>query len=462
MDTENALIARVLNAVPAASYAMQALVSLLRIDVTREVATASISCERRPTLRLNPDFVAIHCRSDEHLFLLVMHELHHVLLGHTRLFPRATRAHNVAFDAVINALLCAQFRGPAYASFFLEIYGAEESALRLLAPPGEVAPRDPVLAELHRMLYTSGQTTAEEIFRKLARGLAPRLQGERTRGGREPADDNETDECAGDAPLLGTHGDAQDEDWGTEGPLDPDVLAAVRTIVERWPPPADPIRGRSLSEALRSDPVKARSPASQVLAAMRRALRGAAVPRGLPRRHAGLAPARVALPDLRDRHAAVLRAAGRRPLLFESLVTSRRTRRAAQTHVYLDVSGSMAPYVDLLYGALGALRHLLAPNIHLFSTVVRTIDPRALRGGVCESTGGTDLACVLEHAARNGVRSLLVITDGYVGAPTAAQRTELARVSREVRVLLTPAGWPGDLAQVAARIETLPAVEGEG
>ena len=36
---------------------------------------------------------------DEHLFLLVMHELHHVLLGHTRLFPRASRAHNIAFDA---------------------------------------------------------------------------------------------------------------------------------------------------------------------------------------------------------------------------------------------------------------------------------------------------------------------------------------------------------------------------
>src|SRR5687768_13082831 len=109
MTDDNVLVQRVLDAVPARSYAMQALLSLLRIEVSTSVPTAAVSCTRRPVLLMNPEFVDAHCRSDEHLFLLVMHELHHILLGHTRLFPRPTPAHNLAFDAVINAMLVARF-----------------------------------------------------------------------------------------------------------------------------------------------------------------------------------------------------------------------------------------------------------------------------------------------------------------------------------------------------------------
>jgi hypothetical protein len=34
----------------------------------------------------------------EKLLMLIMHELHHVLLGHTRLFPRLTQIDNLVFD----------------------------------------------------------------------------------------------------------------------------------------------------------------------------------------------------------------------------------------------------------------------------------------------------------------------------------------------------------------------------
>jgi hypothetical protein len=43
-----------------------------------------------------------------------MHELHHVLLGHTKLFQRLSTADNIVFDAVINSLLCRMFPQPAY------------------------------------------------------------------------------------------------------------------------------------------------------------------------------------------------------------------------------------------------------------------------------------------------------------------------------------------------------------
>ena len=42
----------------------------------------------------------------EIFFLLILHELYHVILGHTRLFSRVSPIDNIVFDAVINSMLC--------------------------------------------------------------------------------------------------------------------------------------------------------------------------------------------------------------------------------------------------------------------------------------------------------------------------------------------------------------------
>ena len=91
-----------------------------------------------------------------------MHELHHVLLGHTRLFPRPTPAHNLAFDAVINALLVARFPQQAYTSFFTNITATETGSLRLLAPPGHPPVEDAQLGRCTSALR-SGDVTAQEV-----------------------------------------------------------------------------------------------------------------------------------------------------------------------------------------------------------------------------------------------------------------------------------------------------------
>ncbi len=226
------LVRRVLDCVPARSHALGALLSLFRVEASEEVPTACVTCERRPVLRVNPTFVEEHCRSDAHLFVLVMHELHHVLLGHTRLFPRVTPAHNLAFDAVVNALLCARFPEEAYTSFFTRLYGREKGPLRLLAPPGRPAVKPARLRALHQALY-EGRATAEEVFHAVVKEVEaiPLPLGR----------------------LLGSHaGAADDGSWGTEGPADTLVVDAIRRIVEKWPPPRDPIRGRSLTDVLKA------------------------------------------------------------------------------------------------------------------------------------------------------------------------------------------------------------------
>ena len=244
------LVARVLGVVPARSHALGALLQLFRVEVTEDVPTACVSCERRPVLRVNPRFVEEHCRTDAHLFMLVMHELHHVLLGHTRLFPRVTPAHNIAFDAVINALLCLRFPQEAYTSFFAERYGDKEGALRLLAPPGANPPEPRSLAALHDALY-DGSATAEEVFDAIVREVGA--------GGHPARRPPGIPRRGGEGTRASDRARPDDGRWGTEGPADPAVVDAIRRIVEKWPPPEKPVRGRSLSDVLKDETVSART-----------------------------------------------------------------------------------------------------------------------------------------------------------------------------------------------------------
>jgi hypothetical protein len=237
------------------------------------------------------------------------------------------------------------------------------------------------------------------------------------------------------------------------------VVAAIRAIVERWPPPKVPVRGRSLADLLQSRAIAPRTPAERVLAVLRRALTGAADQAGRgPRLGPGRRPALVALPDARDRRASVARAAGSTPLLFASRLLAPRGGEPRETQVYVDVSGSMGPWLAPLCGALRAVGDRVAPRVHLFSTRVVTRPLRELAAGRYDSTGGTDLACVLEHALARRVRRALVVTDGYVGRPADGLLRRARAAGLELRALITPAGWRADLEPLAARIDELPSL----
>ena len=77
------IMSRLLSSLPAATLEMETLARLAGIVASRKVPTAAMECKHRPRLLLNPDFIAKHCKRDEHILLLVMHELWHVMLAHT-------------------------------------------------------------------------------------------------------------------------------------------------------------------------------------------------------------------------------------------------------------------------------------------------------------------------------------------------------------------------------------------
>ena len=125
---------RILDCFPAGSYALSALLRLVDVVETTDVETAAVECRSNPRMLVNPEFVERFAPTPEKLLMLVMHELHHVLLGHTRLFPCVTAVDNLVFDAVINALLCRMFPGPEHTGFFTDFYSQDAFPACLLRP----------------------------------------------------------------------------------------------------------------------------------------------------------------------------------------------------------------------------------------------------------------------------------------------------------------------------------------
>jgi len=163
---------RVRQCVPLRHPAFGKLLQLLSIEATDAVPTAAVTVGARSRLLINPAFVAERCRTDAHLSMLVMHELYHVLLGHTRMYRRPTLAANWAFDCVVNAQLCRLHPDVEFTSFF-SANAAPEGLWSLIGPPAgwPASPRyaSGVLGDVHRRLYDDAGATTAELFALLER-----------------------------------------------------------------------------------------------------------------------------------------------------------------------------------------------------------------------------------------------------------------------------------------------------
>ncbi len=457
------LAERILDAFPSGTYALSGLLRLLDIVETTSVPTAAVECRAQPRLLINPVFVAQHASTSEKLLSLVMHELHHVLLGHTTLFPRATKVQNFVFDAVINGLVCRMFPQRGHTALFTEYYDADAFPQCLLRPPrgwrgcaavegqpslnllkGSEKPKAGTLAalpektrllinEVHAALYSESGASYHEVYE-----LLPTLVNE--------------DDIEG-VPLMGGHGDGPDGELEEKSPV---LFDIVRSIVEQWPQPPDPIRGRSLADVLAASAV-----APQRVVSNRGMLRTLICQVAGHKAHGIVRKVRwqeaavtTAVPQ-NTRRSIVLRALGHEPLLHTGSIAHRRvTPSGERVHVYLDVSGSMNGIKCALYGAVLDCEDLVNPTIHLFSTLVADISTAELRRGVCRSTNGTSITCVADHMKKNAVRRAVIITDGWVGKPRGEHHNRLDAAKLGVAYLGSETN-ESDLAAVADYSTTL-------
>ena len=176
--------------------------------------------------------------------------------------------------------------------------------------------------DLHRALYSPTGASYQEVFEALPTMLR--------------------DHGLVGVKLLGGH-DAGDAGVGALAQSNPLLFDLVRGIVEQWPQPPDPIKGRSLADVLATTlrPVPVPPSDRQTLRALMRKVAGMHATGQVRRQQTDSMEATTPIPAL-GRRSMVLRAMGAEPLLHVGPTLWRHpVRSGEQVHVYLDVSGSM-------------------------------------------------------------------------------------------------------------------------
>jgi hypothetical protein len=470
LGTADAQVARVLELVGVHAHALNALLTVSTVEWSDATATACVECIDRPRLLLNPAFVAQWCHTPERLATLILHELLHIALGHTRLFPRPTLAHNVAFDAIINRTLLSAIEGTRmrhssvcfgydverYTDLFTDFYSASKAPEFILRPPPgwPLAPdwtascdMPASLREIHRDLYDV--TRFSSVSRGKWEPPAPRYT--QVTYADIIAALRDCDEFqAPDVPLLGAHGDTAADRDAIRGSRDRDAAELLAGALE---PLCGQLPGRGEHLGLTQAADASRTPALEQ--ALRVLLRKAIKPNGVARTRASWRQRDVRVVHrMHDRRAACrVRAAELlgtpMPMLFDGHVYER-AREPQQVAIYVDVSGSMSQVLPHLRRALMTLRREIDPTLYWFSTVVVPAKGDELERGNMPSTGGTSICAVITHATQQLPvgSAAIVLTDGHLESVPAATSAALrsAHVALHVGVvgggpLHTGAAW---------------------
>ena len=454
--TADAQVARVLELVGVHAHAINALLTVSTVEWSDATATACVECVDRPRLLLNPAFVAQWCHTPERLATLVLHELLHIALGHTRLFPRPTLVHNIAFDAIINRTLLATVQGTRvrhssvqfgydierYTDLFTDFYSASKAPAFILRPPPgwPLAPdwdasqaMPPALREIHRDLYdlTRFADTPRETWEQAlprytqvtyADIIAALLDG---------------DECqAQGVSLLGAHGDTPADRQAIQGSRDRDAAELLTAALE---PLCGQLPGHGEHFGLTRVNDTTRTPALEH--ALRTLLRKAIKPHGAGGTRSSWRERNVRVVHrMHDRRAACrVRAASLlgapMPLLFNGHVYERE-QEPQQVAIYVDVSGSMGQLLPHLRRALLTLRREIEPTLYWFSDEVVAASGNDLETGDMPSTGGTAICAVITHAMQQlpAGSAAIVLTDGYLEAVPKATSAALRHAQLSLHV----------------------------
>ena len=392
---------RLFSVIPTSSLHMMEFLKLMDIRfVEEETKSAAVTCTSRPELLLNKAFVDAYCKTDEHLFMLVMHELYHIILGHTHLFKRHTDIDNIAFDAVINAILCRMFPGEEYVSFFTSINSDEPFPGCILRPIGNKTPLKyiPVL----KNLYYTNTGTYFEVYECITNELEEMLKNGRIK-----------------YVLLGNHEDNNDD---MNNPL---LKKMLDKVISKWPREMI-VNGRDLGGELEDKTIEFAKAERNAQNKMKRLLRKSGVIQGsVSKRKMSIQyvqeDATLVTPDYKDRTLLTKSIIYEQPLLYNSsLINSKVVRDSnVQSLVYLDVSGSVVDDINHFAPLLLKPYKNKECLLFAFSTIVVPVSYQDFRKGKYKSTGGTSLNCIFEHyfslPKKKQTKKVLILTDGETG-----------------------------------------------
>ena len=418
-------------------FAIRPFLRLARVRFTDSVPTMAVTREAAPELLVNMGFVDAHCHGDAQVKAVILHEFLHILLRHTEGRGPLSDAEHLAMDAVINAIIHRQV-GPEASAMMKCYYAKAEGLERLLRPPD---PCEFLFTREHKGMSLQqawnglyeGRLVVDDI-RELAETLTPPrglVKIDLTR-------------------LLGNH-----RDLGQ--PL-PDALQealdkAMRTMNGGgiWRSPEGRGLGIAPYDALvAGDDRGIRAWERTALKVLREHL----LPDPLSRETRQI-PQTSLLPVLSPSDRRSFLQALWNPILPTSRWDFLHEKPLGTAQIYLDVSGSMNAEMPLIIGLLNRLRRAIRMPFWAFSTKVA---PARIQGGLLrtETTGGTSLACVLEHIARTRPEAAVIVTDGYIEKISGA----MVRPTRPTRIhtLLTRDGSALELHRAGLSYTQLPKV----
>lgn len=401
MKDEELIKRRIFSVIPSSSLHMMELLKIMNIRFVDddEVTSAAVTCTSRPELLINKNFVDQYCKTDEHLFMLIMHELYHIILGHTNLFKRHSQIDNIAFDAVINALLCRSFPGEEYVSFFKGINPDDSFPGCILRPIGDNTPD--IFIPVLKSLYFTTTGTYYEVYQTISSQLEELLNEGKVR-----------------FVLLGNHS-------GDESVNNPLIKEMLGDIISKWPRQLV-VGGRDLGVELQKENIKYQTPEKKNKKKMEKLLYKSGVIKGVTQSNRvsvkeNKREAITFVPNYKDRTVLSKTMLYGKPLLFTNENSQKVIYKESnlKTLVYLDVSGSVLSdikkFAPLLLKPYKEKRCLL----FVFSTKVVPVTYQEFKEGKFKSTGGTLIDCVFEHyfnlPKKQQTKRVLILTDGEVG-----------------------------------------------
>jgi len=435
--TENRFRDLVIELVDENPFAIRPVLKILDIVFTTAVPTLAVTCVDRPRLLVNLGFLNEHCRTDQHIKAVICHEFLHVVLRHTEEKRPFTPAWHLAVDAVINAVIHRQY-GDGYSSMMAGLYGRVSDLSKLLRPMNldeqacysisrSAGKNLPQWVRAWAALY-DGSLVADDI-ETLAQGLG-------FAAGASPFDlQGGVPDGIGD--LLGDH-DA------LERPLPQELQDALDEALRQmngsgiWRNPKNRSVGSNPYEALfaaQDEPMRRWE--RKTLKILKEHLSPDSRSRA-----ACLEQAEFRIPVLSARDRRAFMRAQWAPFLPDAEWSTQQPKREGTAQVYLDVSGSMRAEMPAMIALLGRLSRYIRRPFWAFSDVVV---PAVIERGQLKAltTGGTSLACVLEHVARTRPASAVVVTDGYI--ENLDRRLVMKASATRLHVLVTRDGSPVEL-----------------
>lgn len=426
-------------------FAIRAVLRILGVEFTSDVPTLAVTCEERPRLLVNIDFVSDHCCSDAEVKALLCHEFLHVLLRHTEEKKPFTPARHLALDAVINAIIHRE-HGIEYSMMMSRYYGNVQGLEKLLRPmngeelgyfnaPSNWNVKWPAWVNAWGGLYR-GTLLADDI-EALAEQIGKGNSSASKSTGNLGPFALEQGNLAIDR-MLGSHGDIA-------MPL-PDALQdAIDEAMKQmngsgiWRSPKSRGVGANQYEAIvsaRNEPLEHWQ--RRTLSVLRQHL--LPDPRSRARRDT---PQTYRIPVLSPGDRRAFLRSQWSPFLPDATWEAVAPKREGSAYVYLDVSGSMNAEMPLVIALLGRLSKWIRRPFWAFSDVVA---PAVIENGrlKAKTTGGTSMHCVLQHISQTRPSAAIVVTDGYI-EPLNRSFVRSALTSTRLTALVTRDGNPAQL-----------------